>query len=302
MVTLFFTFSSWATEPQGPISPVPPPEASWKETSAPHLSRAPHSPSLPSRPDLTNGCTAVFSDTFEAAFPGDWEVKNYGTDTWGKRDCRAQEGTYSAWCGGWNPAGESLACGTAFSATMPAVMEYGPFNLEDAWAAEVSFWYWLDADHDIGSGHLFGSLDRSHWCAGSSFSPCPDGWCQKTVNLADIPGFDDPLGQPEVWIKFGYVGTGAGLYEGLFVDNVTGRKWVGTGPSTPTPSPTCYPKESITPHATCTPTSTSEPPVHTPTPTSRPPTSTPTFTPGPSPTPSPTFVVTDWAYLTLVRK
>ena len=57
------------------------------------------------------GWTTVFADSFEDDFPDQWQVGDVGLGSgqyhWGKRDCRAYDGSQSAWAVGGGEDGET---------------------------------------------------------------------------------------------------------------------------------------------------------------------------------------------------
>ena len=194
-----------ASTPAYPSAPDP-----WQAPWSPHPDELPSPPESSAEADADDW-TVILADGFEGDFPGDWARSGHPDFTFWKRDCRASEGTYSAWCIGKNTSGPDLPCGSLFPTTQynhPSNMTYGPFSLEEAWAAELSFSYWLDMTHPDGGGSVAAAMGRhSSSLALPPTYPgapegCTDGWCTITVDLAAFPYLGNLCGQPEVWIEF----------------------------------------------------------------------------------------------------
>ena len=314
ILTLLSSLSSLALEPaltpSYPSAPDP-----WQTLRSPHPGELPSPPESSTSVDADDW-TIILADGFEGDFPGDWTFSGHPDFTFWKRDCRASERTHSAWCIGKSTSGPDLRCGSLFPTTQynhPSNMTYGPFSLEDAWAAELSFSYWLDMAYPDGGGSVAASMGRHSSRLGllktypDASEGCTDGWCTITVDLAAFPYLGNLCGQPEVWIEFSsYTFSGNG--QGLFVDDVVVRAKFGERPTaTPTPTATAGPTATGAP--TSTPTATRQPPTNpvylplirnagtvegTPTVTMTPlmPTPTATFTPPPPP-PTPTETPSD---------
>ena len=224
-----------------------------------------------------------------------------------KRDCRHHEGSYSAWCIGRSLADVWTPCDATCPAGQYPHLVWGPFSLVQAAYAEARFFYWLDADHSMGSAAVYASLDgQDYYGVGLSQTTedgCPDGWCEYVFDFRNAGSLGNICGAPEVWLRFGFSSRSDGEYQGLFVDDVLIRAWVGDNPPTPTTTPTlcktppwhptCTPTFTPKAHATCTPTSTPRSATATP---------TASITPGPSPTPSATWEVHSVLYLPVVFK
>ena len=97
----------------------------------------------------------IMTEGFEGAFPSaNWSI--YGSPSWDGDDCKPHTGYRSAWCA--RAGGQDPCPFTDYPNNMGAWMIYGPFNLADAKAAELSFWYWLRSEQ---------TYDRFWWTASS---------------------------------------------------------------------------------------------------------------------------------------
>ena len=114
-------------------------------------------PGMPAQPEASAdaaleaaGWQTIMSDGFEGAFPSGWilfdDNEGHGEYLWAKRDCRAQEGTHSAWAVGGGRDGHSLACGSDYPDEALSWMAWGPFGLESANGAELTFQLWLSVE------------------------------------------------------------------------------------------------------------------------------------------------------------
>jgi hypothetical protein len=178
---------------------------------------------VPADPDSAdNDWTALLAEDFEDSFP-DSACRLVGDPTWGRDHNKPQEGRWSAYsaCGGEN----GVAPPGPYPGGMQAWMICGPFDLSDATAAELSFYYWT---------HLGPEQDRLFWgisndgsrYLGESAARDSDGWRYGMVDLANAYG--GFLGQQEVWIGFEFRSDQAASGEGAYVDNI--RLQVNRGP------------------------------------------------------------------------
>ena len=184
----------------------------------------------------------VVKEGFESESPpgGLWKFYDakqpqQGLYYWGPRGCLPCAGVQSAWAFGGGTSGPSLECHADYPANVDSRMEYGPFSLEDATAADLRFRFWLFRGDDY-------VRDEFCWSAGSSSAELRNnekclnvdtGACSPmTLDLGD-PTDIDMLGRPQVWIAFRFTSYGSGSQaEGAYVDDVEVRKCVG-GTCTP---------------------------------------------------------------------
>lgn len=184
----------------------------------------------------SQGWITIFQDGFEHEFPGQWEVGDarfgYGEYHWAKRDCRAQEGSHSAWAVGGGEDGALLGCGSDYPNDAYSYMTYGPFSLEGAAAAELAFQLWLNSQPGVDSIFWGFSTDGQYYRGPAPRTGPPVGWTEVTLDLGEA------VGEAEVWITFLFLSDGSmRLGEGAHVDNVVLRKRVGAA-ETPTPTET----------------------------------------------------------------
>lgn len=185
---------------------------------------------------MAEGWVTIFSDDFEGDFPGQWIVNDHpqapGEYYWGKRDCQAYAGSYSAWAVGGGDDGAHLPCGSDYPDYAYSYMFYGPFSLEGATAAEMTFQLWLNSESGFDSIFWGFSTDGAHYWGGDQWTGYSDGWMEKGLNLTAA------VGEPEVRITFIFTSNHrVRRAEGAYVDNVVLRKQVGAA-ETPTPTPT----------------------------------------------------------------
>lgn len=182
------------------------------------------------------GWTTILSEGFEGSWPtAEWRVFDNdatmnGEYFWAKRNCRAHTGSFSAWGVGGGADGSGQACGTNYPHLADAWMIYGPFDLTDATAAELSFAFWLKGEC-VGDGC---TTKRDRLCAvasndGETFAtgrcyagdytldPRADanGWVIDQLNLTPFRG------QAQVWIAFVFQSDDTVTHPGgAFVDDI----------------------------------------------------------------------------------
>jgi hypothetical protein len=176
----------------------------------------------------------IVNETFEGSFPGAWVVydqdgSDYGEYYWKKSACRAYAGSYSGWPVGAGAQGGGLGCGDNYPNNARSWMIYGPFNLADATAADLSFKAWTYSQNEGGTDNddslcWYASLNGTNfygWCTAGNSS----GWTDKTLDLTDVYSLGDLTGESNVWIAFLFKSNGSINYsEGAFIDNVLLRK------------------------------------------------------------------------------
>lgn len=173
--------------------------------------------------------TILFED-FEGDFPGTrWYLAPpISAYWWGKRDCKAYEGNYSAWGVGGGALGSSLVCGDNYPNDIRATMRYGPFDLSNCVAAELTFRHWTRTE--LGTGFIdsdylavLASYDNitfsGPFWSGDWTGTC-DGWCQALYDLTEAGSRGNLCGRPEVWIRFVFTSNSSVTDVGVFVDNV----------------------------------------------------------------------------------
>lgn len=168
----------------------------------------------------------ILEDDFEGPWPGPWTLDyNPGTNPylWAKRDCRPYRGGYSAWVAGGN-SGSSLSCGANYPDNLFTYMMYGPFSLEGAAGAELTFRLWLNSM--LGQDQMYWGAalnGKDFW--GFFLSGNSDGWEEFSLDLRYIPPLGDLTGESQVWIMLAFISDASGhLPEGAYVDDVLLRK------------------------------------------------------------------------------
>ena len=219
-------------------------------------------PPLTVRPALTitgTGWQKIMAENFEGVFPpsswwrSDESQIDGGQYFWGKRDCKALSGAYSAWAGGGGSNGELLACGQTYADNLNTWLKYGPIDLSQATDAELQFDLWADIE---GTGQNL--IDAVHWGAsidGYSYHNFATAgqtgdWVPQNLDLDEAPVFGNLTGpgKPPVYLAWTFTSnsTNPSSYKGAFVDDAA--LWVYLPPS-PTPYPPT-PTLPITRHTT----------------------------------------------------
>jgi hypothetical protein len=198
-----------------------------------------------------DGWQTIFLDDFEGSFPGPWQL--WGDPTWDRTDCLAGaqslsfNGQYSVW-----PAaagmGSVIPCVDNYPNELNSWLFYGPFDLTDATAAEVSFRFWARTEEDYDHFSWLASTDDQTYY-GWEFSGDSGGWMARTIDLSDVSGLGDLRGQPQVWVAFVMESDGSIGYEGAFVDDVVIHKRTTVGATGSSPGRGQLP-DTLNPRAT----------------------------------------------------
>jgi|GEM_PF-1721014 len=183
------------------------------------------------------GWQNIMTEDFEGEFPGDWQlwVPDWATDAyWGKDGYRSYTGSHSAFCAKSGNAGVNPPAD--YPNNMNAWMYYGPFSLEDATEAELSFRFWARTEYPSDRLRVLASYDgRWHgWWATGDWG---DEWHSRSLDLTDVVVLGDLCGEPEVWIAFVFQSDDVATDKGVFVDDIVLRKYVPDGVNNPPHTP-----------------------------------------------------------------
>ena len=189
----------------------------------------------------THGIVTILNEDFETGPFDHWIIEHnpqtFDVD-WGIDDYYYHSGSQSAFCArtgqfGVDPEVDYCPDG------IDSYMAYGPFDLSDASAAQLTFWAWwdiLEANGDLfrlGVG-LDEDFNQSGWYEVSGYS---NGWQQVTVDFSQVQGLGNVLGRSQVWILFeafrnvDFIGYSL---EGIWVDDVVITKTVADVLAAPT--------------------------------------------------------------------
>lgn len=180
-----------------------------------------------------SGWVTLLDDGFEGAFPGEWQVIGTGffgsSILWAPSECRAFEGTHSAWALGGGSVGQLYSCGSAYPSGLSHAMVYGPVSLADATAALLRVRAWVHTASASDVLFVGASINAMNWGGWQLFDG-PPPWVQVTLDFADVPTLGNMLGESQVWIIVVFQSQGYTVTtEGAYVDNVL---WVKcTAPS-----------------------------------------------------------------------
>ncbi len=166
---------------------------------------------------------------FEGDFPSPWRVYDSDGSTngeyyWGKRSCRPFAGSYSGWAVGAGASGASLGCGSNYPNYALSAMDYGPFNLVGATAAELRYKVWQNTESNYDFVCHYASIDNANFY-GSCWSGNSNGWVDRVFDLSNVYTLGNLLGQPNVWIRLRFRSDSSVTYpEGAYVDNIVLRR------------------------------------------------------------------------------
>ena len=181
----------------------------------------------------------LFADDFEGAFPGPWQIVNNGLFTdagWGRWTCwSGNSPTHSVGSAAGGAA--AIDCDDVYYDNTNAWLVYGPFSLDNSYtAAELQFQFKLQCEepgqqiYDYFS--VMASANGSNFF-GSTFAgtEAPQSY---TLDLANVPGLGNLIGDGAVWIAFLFH-TDASVQEpnGAQVDDVVLRVATATANQAP---------------------------------------------------------------------
>lgn len=163
------------------------------------------------------GWTYLVIEDFEGAFSGaTWTLS--GDPAWGRESYKPHTGSWSGYCAG--SGDHAVDPPGPYPNGMRTSMVYGPFDLSNAWDAELLFYHWnkLDSVQD----RLVWGASRSglvFW--GRAASGDSEGWQHVNFDLTDAPVLGDLRGEPEVWIGFFFRSDDSLTDEGAYLDDIT---------------------------------------------------------------------------------
>ncbi len=161
--------------------------------------------------------STLLSEGFESGYPtGLWSYSS-GTNgyTWGVESFKPYTGSASAWCAGWSTKGQPDLNPAVdnYANSMNAWMRWGPFDLSDATAAQMTFYLWLESESNYDYFKWGSSLDGNAFAMYKT-SGTSSGWVQLTLDLTNR------LGNSQVWIAFNFTSSSANTFKGAFVDDI----------------------------------------------------------------------------------
>jgi hypothetical protein len=175
------------------------------------------------------GWIQILNESFEGPFPAaGWDRWGAGGYNWGPRDCKAHSGQKSAWCVGHSTLADVLACGSNYPINASTVLIYGPFSLQDALVAKMTFWTWSLTEYGYDTC-FFGASINGDAFGGTRLSGPLDDWASHELDFCNVPQLGNVLGSPQVWIGFYFNSDySTTLPEGWYIDDVRITKFVGT--------------------------------------------------------------------------
>jgi hypothetical protein len=182
------------------------------------------------------GWQTLVSTDFEGTFPSPWIVfdddgSTNGEYYWGKRSCRAFEGSNSGWAVGAGANGGGLPCGSNYPDNALSWMVYGPFSLQGASAGDLGYQLWLNSESGYDYAIHAASINGTDFY-GEGISGSIGAWLPRVLDLANVPDLGNLMGQPQVWVAIIFASDGGvTMSEGAYVDNVVLRKYNGLAPA-----------------------------------------------------------------------
>ncbi len=164
------------------------------------------------------GPDSLFYEDFEGSFPGtNWTVS--GDPTWDDTSFKSYEGTWSGWCaaGGTNGLSPSL---NNYTNNMNAWAKYGPFDLSDATAGQLSLWSWIKTESGADYFKYMLSTNGSTY-SGYQIAGVATNWTQRSINFTNVPTYGNILGRSNVWVALIFQSDAATTDQGVFLDNIS---------------------------------------------------------------------------------
>ena len=140
-----------------------------------------------------------------------------GDPTWSAERGKSRHGTWSAYSAGGGD--QSVEPPGPYPDRMQAWMIFGPFDLSQATAAELEFYYWTQLGPR--QDRLFWGVSSGDIYCGESYGGDSGGWRHAKLDLSKAYG--GFLGQPQVWIGFEFRSDESAAGEGAYIDHVTLR-------------------------------------------------------------------------------
>lgn len=159
----------------------------------------------------------IYSDDFEGIFPGEWSVSTFPVAYWNKWDCWSVSGDYSAGCAAGGSG--AISCGDDYLSDMNTWMVYGPFDLSDANITDAEMIYELNLNSlSFDFLKALASINGTNFYGGGIAGT---GISTMTLDLTNVPGLGNVLGEDEVWIAFVFQSTSSDeTSNGAQVDDV----------------------------------------------------------------------------------
>ena len=182
------------------------------------------------------GWAGIKTEGFEGEFPNDWDVSvttGYMDAYWGKTKFKAHADSTSCWCAA--DGSDKGIDGGDYKNDMLTWMVYGPFDLSDAYEAEVSFFHWskTESDYDflffgasINEQNYFGNSITGDWTQNSGNI---NGWLPETFDLTNVYSIGNVCGESQVWFAFAFSSDGSIIDQGVYLDNIIIRKNIPQG-------------------------------------------------------------------------
>ena len=114
--------------------------------------------------------------------------------------------------------------GPSYPSNPYSQMVFGPFSLEGASAADLTFKAWIYTEIYFDYIYRFASIDGENF-AGSGTSGNSQGWIDRTLDLSNVYSLGNLLGQPRVWIALVFTSdSSVTRAAGVYVDNIVLRR------------------------------------------------------------------------------
>lgn len=175
-------------------------------------------------PEPMAGWENIMTEGFEGDFPNIWEISD--DPQWGDVNCESYVGDWSGWCAGGGTSAPTPC--TNYLPNMNTWMIYGPFDLSDPGItdAELVFMRWQDVESNFDAFKWMASVNAYNYYGWRSWGT-GDGWEEKELDLTDVYTLGNLIGESEVWIAFIFQSDGSVQREGVFLDEIVLRKYVG---------------------------------------------------------------------------
>ncbi|MFZ4798395.1 MAG: CARDB domain-containing protein [Bacteroidia bacterium] len=180
------------------------------------------------------GWSTIMSEGFESSFPSSgWSVyanSGYTDAYWNDVNYISKSGTWSSWCANGGTAGINPSSGHYLN-NMKSWMIYGPFDLSDATAGNLSFYLNNNTESTYDKFQFMVSLNGTDYY-GYENSGTTSGWAYKTLDFTNVYTLGNICGYSQVYIALIFESdVSNNNYAGAFVDDIVVEKFTQTLPN-----------------------------------------------------------------------
>ena len=177
----------------------------------------------------TKDWSLINSENFEGTFPSSgWSTYSNNTSLsayWDDTNYMSYSGSWSVWCAKGGSNGVNPASYYYYN-NMNAWMVYGPFDLSDATAGDLSFYLNNNSESGYDYFKYMVSVDGVNY-SGYQTSGTTSGWTSEYIDFTNVYSLGNVCGYHSVYIALVFTSDGSNnSYTGPFVDDIVIEKSV----------------------------------------------------------------------------